>query len=226
MEETNNNSTPTPTKGSRTGVVVAFVVVILVITGALWYSFSGTNDNTNNTNKVMNENTNVTVNTNTTTNTNSAVDTSDWETYTNEMYSYSFKYPNNWDVVELSDPKAGIALKSSEYQPINSGSVEYSGEIYVSSLSNPENLSAQELFETYSDSSRFWFEKYSNDDEIMNGKAVTYFRSFTEDGQEYSQGLILVPSEDKIISVNYYFVEDDIRREEFENIASTVVFID
>ncbi|MBU0612675.1 hypothetical protein KKB10_01540 [Patescibacteria group bacterium] len=103
MEETNNNSTPTPTKGSRTGVVVAFVVVILVIAGALWYSFSGTNDNTNNTNKVMSENTNVTVNTNTTTNTNSAVDTSDWETYTNEEYGISIQYPFEWEVSKYED---------------------------------------------------------------------------------------------------------------------------
>jgi hypothetical protein len=59
-----------------------------------------------NTNEVSNTNTN-TVNTNATVaneNTNteqgSEVDTSDWLTYTNEEYGFSFKYPEEWGNVE------------------------------------------------------------------------------------------------------------------------------
>jgi hypothetical protein len=88
MEE---NTNPTPKKGSKTGVTLSILAVIVIIAGALWYSFSGTNDNTNTT---------VNSNTNSTTNTNSTVDTSDWETYTNEGLNFSIKYPKDYRIDE------------------------------------------------------------------------------------------------------------------------------
>lgn len=65
-----------------------------------------TNDNTNqvvNTN-VTNENTNVVVanaNENTNSEQGSEVDISDWLTYTNDEYEFSFKYPKEWGSVEM-----------------------------------------------------------------------------------------------------------------------------
>lgn len=61
------------------------------------------NTNTANTNVVVdtNENTNtIVVNENTNTDQVSEVDTSDWLTYTNEEYGFSFMYPEEWGNVE------------------------------------------------------------------------------------------------------------------------------
>ena len=77
MEE---NTNPTPKKGNKTGLVISILAIIIIIAGALWYSLSGTNNNTSNANSVVNENvnvvtnenTNVNVNTNSSTNTNSS----------------------------------------------------------------------------------------------------------------------------------------------------------
>jgi hypothetical protein len=103
MEE---NTNPTPKKGNKTGLVISILAIIIIIAGALWYSLSGTNNNTSNANSVVNENvnvvtnenTNVNVNTNSSTNTNSAVDTGDWKIYANEEYGFSFKYPSEWNI--------------------------------------------------------------------------------------------------------------------------------
>jgi hypothetical protein len=62
---------------------------------------SDANANTTNTNVVVdtNENTNViVVNENTNSDQGSEVDTSDWLTYINEEYGFSFKYPEEWTV--------------------------------------------------------------------------------------------------------------------------------
>lgn len=75
------------------------------------------NTNVANTNVVVdtNENANITVtNDNINTDQASEVDTSDWLTYTNEEYGFSFKYPSDWTVKQLDDKTLGLV--SSELQ--------------------------------------------------------------------------------------------------------------
>jgi hypothetical protein len=162
MEE---NTNPTPAKGSKTGVTISILAVIIIIAGALWYSFSGTNDNTNNANTVVNENTNVTVNenvnttinentnvttnTNISTNTNSTVDTSDWETYSNEEYGYEIKHPSEIIPSDSQEGEFRISVEERD-QGIKIHEIyeRYTGKICVRlnykdlgyvSISTPEN---------------------------------------------------------------------------------------
>ncbi|MFA6271982.1 MAG: hypothetical protein WC693_02620 [Patescibacteria group bacterium] len=114
MEE---NINPAQKKGSKMGLILLISVVILLIAGALWYSFAKANGNTNNanTNVAMNGNTNTVVNsnsntnaqvnsnTNSSTNTNSTVDTSDWLTYTNEKHNFSLQFPVDWGFIREFD---------------------------------------------------------------------------------------------------------------------------
>lgn len=80
--------------------IVLGVVIFIIIAAFLYYSgFFDTNSNSNvNTNTP----TNTTGNTNTQANTNTAtdIDTSDWKTYENAKYGYSFKYPSDWTIVD------------------------------------------------------------------------------------------------------------------------------
>lgn len=63
-------------------------------------STPASNVNTANTNTTVNanvnENTNVVMNENINTEVSDQVDTSDWLTYTNDEYGFSFKYPGEW----------------------------------------------------------------------------------------------------------------------------------
>lgn len=84
-----------------------------IMLSATVIAIAGCTTNSANTNSV-NENTNTVVaNSNENTNTEqvSEVDTSDWLTYTNEKYGFSFKYPSNWI---LNDHQKSINLYSQE----------------------------------------------------------------------------------------------------------------
>lgn len=110
-----------------TAVIVLSIVAVIVVLGVLGIYFfvkpeKNANKNTNavlintNVNKNKNANTNLnvnaTVNTNTTINTNTAVntnttvntntatdETTGWNTYSNDNWGFSFKYPKEWSVI-------------------------------------------------------------------------------------------------------------------------------
>ena len=59
--------------------------------------------------------------------------------------------------------------------PIQSGRYYYDGEIYIDDISNPENLSIKELFQTFDDLSSFWFSKYDHEEmEVGKWKAMHF----------------------------------------------------
>lgn len=62
------------------------------------------NDNTNNNvNVVLKENKNIT--------TESELNTSDWQTYTNDEYGFSFQYPEEWDVTGNSSRHIRVTIE-------------------------------------------------------------------------------------------------------------------
>ncbi len=141
MVENINQSSP---KGNKTGLIILILAAVIVIAGGLWYALAGTDENTNNennTNTVANENANTNVNTNTAantnaetnsntntaTNTNSSVDTSDWLTYTNEEYGFSFKYPQDWkqEYIFENDSTKTVYEKPLQYSLITSADGNY-----------------------------------------------------------------------------------------------------
>ncbi len=123
----NQPNQPHSTKNSpkKAGMWVIIIIVVIIIAGGLYYIL--TQDNTGNTNNadttntvvntVANVNENVNENTNTETNTNEAtneninagtntnttVDISGWETYSNTNFSYTFKYPSEYAIRDLTN---------------------------------------------------------------------------------------------------------------------------
>ena len=98
---------------SKTIFISTLTISLLVLAGCTTQTATNTNvvNNTNttvntntandNTNIVVtnsNENTNEVVNENTNSDQGSEVDTSDWLTYTNDEYGFSFKYPKDWQI--------------------------------------------------------------------------------------------------------------------------------
>lgn len=113
------------------------------------------------------------------------LDVSTWKTYENKKVGVRIKYPERWKVVDLEDDKAGFALRSPEYVPIQSGMVFYDGEIYISSYANPKQLSIKDLFQTFDDGSGLWFSQYNHEDVIIGGRNAVHFPEIVEgDGRE------------------------------------------
>lgn len=83
--------------------IIILVVVLLVAGGAYYFLTQDNGTNTNNTN-----NANVVVNTSVEANSNSSsnanIDTTDWLTYRNPEFGYSFKYPKTLQVTEHESP--------------------------------------------------------------------------------------------------------------------------
>lgn len=97
-----DNQPEKSTKQGNPAIWVVLVIVLVLILGGAYIMFVQENEgNTNNANTVVTTNQNVnTANANTTANENtnvnaitSVIDTSDWVTYENEEYGFSFRYP-------------------------------------------------------------------------------------------------------------------------------------
>lgn len=152
-----------PKKGNPMMWIILIVVVLIAVAAILYFGdFFNTNTNSNtntvantntgtntnvatNTNTTVNQNTNTVsntnseTNTNNSTNTNSSVDTSDWKTYSNINYSFSFQYPGNWTLEEKSsnenDSGKIVSLQSPEtLEMLNNGTIDpaYAENIVVS----------------------------------------------------------------------------------------------
>lgn len=96
-------------------ILPTLLILTLVLSGCALFTKNNANTNTI---IAQNENTNQAANTNTlnvnavsdeNTNINTGIDTSDWKTYTNEEYGFSFKYPSDWiyEIKKLFYPEEG-----------------------------------------------------------------------------------------------------------------------
>lgn len=82
---------------------IGFIFLLMLLS----IIFSGCGKNNTNINNSQNQNLNkvaaINENDNINSNANTEIDTSDWQTYTNEEYGFSFKYPSEDKVTEFSD---------------------------------------------------------------------------------------------------------------------------
>ncbi len=243
----NNSALPSKKYSTATIIIAAVLVVaVLAVAGYLLAKNqtnqnantasninSSANINSNTSNANIAANTNVAVNTTTNTtppvngitniNINSNVNDNPTDVWpTHDASSFTFRYPPDWQVFSLEDPKAGIVLRSPNYSPVTDAATAFRGEIYIRSLSNPSNLSAEDLFDTFSDTSRFWFGRYAHQDTQFGINTAIYFPPFREDGSSYDRSIILVPDGATLIELSYLFVSVDTVRPEFEAIAGTV----
>ena len=119
------------------------------------------------------------------------LDVSTWKTYESEKVGVRIKYPEDWSVVVLENEKAGFALRSPAYIPIQSGVVTYKGEIYVDNYSNPNQLSIENLFKTFDDGSGAIFSKNVYKDVIVSGLSGVHFPEVV-DGRYYNEAYVLM----------------------------------
>lgn len=139
--------------------------------------------------------------------------TADWKTYKDQRNDISFQYPSTWEAIDLTDSKAGVALRSPEYKTISSGKVDFSGEIYVSPIRNPENLSIEDLYATFNDTSNSWFKKFEHSNVSYNKLTGVKFPNIKEDGQLFERTDINIACDGKIVSFTYMYEEEKYQAE-------------
>lgn len=128
----------------------------------------------------------------------------EWTTYNSREKDLHFQYPNDWKLTEKSNEKAGVTLTSPSYQPIRSGEIEFTGEISIRTLEKPLTLSVEDFFDTFDDTSRFWFEKYQHEEAVYNGISAIIFPKFQEGDEEYYRTQILFLCGENVISLSYF----------------------
>ena len=167
-------------------------------------------------------------------NNDSEIDASNWKSYRNEEYGFEIKYPEHWKLINLGDFYAGntgVVLQSPNYEPIKDGNVMHKGEIYIRGMDNKNNLSIEELFSTFNDTSVSWFDKFDHTDIVVNRNNEVLFDYIMENSpppipqsnikriEAYIQG------DKKVISIGYLFLENP-NREIFDEILYSFKFIE
>jgi len=87
VEHTNHEHASTSLKT----ILLVFAIVLVGALGYLVWDFNRTEDTTDYSTPVAKKKTETTTKTTTTD------ETADWKSYTNQAYSFSFKYPKNWE---------------------------------------------------------------------------------------------------------------------------------
>lgn len=149
-------------------------------------------------------------------------------TYVDQEHRFSIEYPSNWMVVDLPDPKAGISFKSPSHQPINLGGIVYSnGEIYVRSIPNPQDLSLEKIFDTFSDTSKFWFNKFQHESIVVEKLSGEKFPKFRETDSLPYQMDVYIDGDKQVISFTYFSASGEFPYQDvFDGIVASLRFVD
>jgi len=151
------------------------------------------------------------------------IDTSNWQTYRNEEYGFEIKYPREWQINKLPDPKAGFVVSSPNYIPIIKNSFTYQGEFYINKISNPNNLDIITLIKTFDDASKFWPERFPYRNIIINGyEAVEFFNINNE------RRVVFINNKDESYTfvLSYYYKKPNKQIEQiFKQLVYSIKFI-
>lgn len=218
--QSQSQSTP---GGSKTGMWVFILVLIVIIAGGAYYFLTQDNDtNTNNANTTVNtvtntnkntnalvnenvnENTNTETDTNESANTNTTIDTSDWNTYTDEQSGLSIKYPTDWITV-TGDAKT-VGFRPAD---LVVGDQRYS-EVYVNLRPNPSHLNLQTFYTQASEFANLYDVSLSNEQVTKDGVTMTYFETIP--GAISNSAVALTRGD--------YVVEVQMHKEQFSSVGN------
>jgi len=100
----------------------------------------------------------------------SAIDTSDWKTYTSETWGYSIKYPSNY-YLEENETKPASGMSSNAPALIISDQEEMG----IQDILNTENTHISLIFETQEDTTleKYFENKYSDSEKYSGKEEIT-----------------------------------------------------
>lgn len=131
------------------------------------------------------------------------LDVSKWAVYESAKVGMRIKYPKDWEVVNFDDPKSDVGLRPP-------GVNTYMGSIYVGSISNLNELSIKDLFDTFDDTSRFWFTENAYEELPLPKRNGIYFPEIVDKVQYSNQHTeaYFVTGENIVYSFQYIYLED------------------
>lgn len=107
-------------------------------------------------------------------------DQDSWQVYIDQRYAFQVEIPPEREVWRLPDDSAGVVFRHPEAAQLDSFGPVYNNDIFVRGIPNPNNLSIPDLFDTFSDSSRFWFDNYTYMPIVVNGNDGYFFSDLVE----------------------------------------------
>lgn len=123
---------------SKTILISTVATSLLVLAGCTTKTAINTNTANDNANVEVVTNTNATVsNENTNAEQGSEVDTTNWLTYTNDEYGFSFRYPKEWEIKDYSKTSVFINVPNQVLRlQFNSDQTEYHMVLYKDNVQN------------------------------------------------------------------------------------------
>lgn len=131
------------------------------------------------------------------------------ETYPGGYY-YDLKhyfrvdFPEGRSLWRQADPNAGVVFRIGDTPQIGEGI--FNGDIVVTAILNPNNLSIPNLFATFNDTSRFWFQRFSYTPVTINNLQGFLFSEIADAGPQYNyvRSVLLLAMEGRVISVSMF----------------------
>ena len=127
------------------------------------------------------------------------LDVSTWKTYESKKVGIRIKYPENWEIIVLEDANSDIGIRS----PIHFNN--YVDSLYFGLIQNTKNLSIEDLFTTFDDTSRLIFSRNSHENVIVSGRSGVHFSEINDYGY-YSEEYFMI-GKNLIYSFQYDYKE-------------------